>query len=90
LIAYISANIGATNKLPSTEPLHSWPEKEFETSLGCQGYFSMTQLPLQVKRTVVPSSKKIQFQAPVSTLSLGSSKIEFQNGLFQNGLFQNQ
>jgi hypothetical protein len=29
-----------------------WPEKGFGTSLGCHRYFSMTQLPLQVKRTV--------------------------------------
>jgi hypothetical protein len=29
-----------------------WPEKGFGTSLGCHRYFSMTQLPFQVKRTV--------------------------------------
>ena len=33
-IAYISANIGATNKLPSTDPL-LWPQKGFGASLGC-------------------------------------------------------
>jgi hypothetical protein len=52
LIAYISANIGATNKLPSTDALHFGQSRGFGPHQDVIDIFSMTQLPLQVKRTV--------------------------------------
>jgi hypothetical protein len=52
LAAYISANIRATNKLPSTEPLHFDQRRDFGPHQDVIDIFSMTHKVLQVKCTV--------------------------------------
>jgi hypothetical protein len=52
LTAYIYANIGATNKLPSTNPLHFSQKRDFGPHQDAIDIFSMTHKVLQVKCTV--------------------------------------
>jgi hypothetical protein len=52
LIAYISANIGATNKLPSTGLLHFNQRREFGPHQDVIDIFLMTHKVLQVKCAV--------------------------------------
>jgi hypothetical protein len=52
LTAYISANIGATNKLPSTDALHFGQRRGFGPHQDVINIFSMTHKVLQVKCTV--------------------------------------
>jgi hypothetical protein len=53
LIAYISANIGATNKLPSTDPLHFNQRRGFGPHQDVIDILLMTHKVLQVKCTVI-------------------------------------
>ena len=60
MTAYISANIGATNKLPSTDALHFGQRRGFGPHQDVIDIFSVTHKVLQVKCTVVTFLNKIK------------------------------